>query len=574
MNIPRPEFPNPQFERANWENLNGVWEFEIDKSASGKDRKFYERESFDSSIIVPFCPESKLSGIGDVDFLNSVWYKREIEIKDKENLVILHFGACDYFTTVYVNGKEVGTHKGGYSSFAFDITEFVEIGKNTVIVNALDDTRTGKQPKGKQASLYYSSGCDYTRTTGIWQTVWLEYVPKTHIKNFKFFPDYANGKVTIHTTVEGAAELCATAYYEGKEVGKATAKSSGMTADLTIDLSEIHLWEVGCGRLYDVELTYGEDKVKTYFGLRNVELDGYKFKVNGKTVFQRTVLDQGFYPDGIYTAPTEDALINDIQISLDAGFNGARLHEKIFEPRFLYHCDRMGYMVWGEHANWGLDITVADALPTFLREWEEELERDFNHPSIIGWCPFNETWDINGRKQNDEVIEMVYRTKKCIDKTRPCIDTSGNFHVVTDIYDFHDYCQNVEELKGYMEKLDNDGILIDQTARVPVWDNRQEYKGGPVFCSEYGGIKWDVSNNDASAWGYGDAPKTEKEYLERYKGLTEALLNCKKMLGFCFTQLYDIEQEQNGLYTYNREPKFDMNIIKDINTQKAAIEED
>lgn len=572
MNIPRPEFPNPQFERANWENLNGIWEFEIDKSVSGKDRKFYERENFDSSIIVPFCPESKLSGIGDVDFLNSVWYKREINVKDTDDLVILHIGACDYFTTLYVNGKEAGTHKGGYSSFSFDITDFVKPGKNTVIINAFDDVRSGKQPKGKQASLFYSNGCDYTRTTGIWQTVWLEYVPKSHIKNFKIYPDYANGKVTIRAVVEGNGELCAKVLYDGRKVGCASVKNSGRNADMTIVLSEIHLWELGCGRLYDLELTFCDDSVKSYFGLRNVELDGYAFKLNGKSVFQRTVLDQGYYPDGLYTAPTDEAMVNDIQISLDAGFNGARLHEKIFEPRFLYHCDRMGYMVWGEHANWGLDCTYTEALPTYLREWEEAVERDFNHPAIIGWCPFNETWDINGRKQNDEVIEMVYRTTKVMDTSRPCIDTSGNFHVVTDIYDFHDYCQNPEEFKGYMEKLDNEGILTDQTARDPRLQDKQTYTGGPVFCSEYGGIKWDLTG-DGDAWGYGEGPKTEEEFISRYRGLTEALLGSKKMLGFCYTQLYDIEQEQNGLYTYERKPKFDMNIFKEINTQKAAIEE-
>ena len=570
MNIPRPEHPNPQFERANWENLNGKWEFEIDRPATGKDKKFYEREKLDGEIIVPFCPESTLSGVGDVDFMYSVWYKREIDIKSKEDLVILHIGACDYLTTVYINGKEVGIHKGGYSSFAFDITDFVEVGKNTLIINAFDENRHGLQPRGKQAAWYWSSGCDYTRTTGIWQTVWLEYVPKNHIKSFKFYPDSVNGKLTVRALVEGEGELCATAYYEGKEVGRASAKNCGKNADIVIDLSEIHLWELGCGRLYDLELTYGEDSVKTYFGLRNVCLDGYKFMINGKSVFQRMVLDQGYYPDGIYTAPTDEALINDIQLSLDAGFNGARLHEKIFEPRFLYHCDRMGYMVWGEHANWGLDHTSADTLPTFLREWEEAIERDFNHPAIIGWCPFNETWDINGRKQNDEVIEMVYRTTKLLDTTRPCIDTSGHFHVITDIYDFHDYCQNVEEFASYIAGL-NEGILNDQTQRVPVWQNRQKYTGGPVFCSEYGGIKWDIEGED-NAWGYGDAPKTEEEFIERYRGLTNTLLNCKKMLGFCYTQLYDIEQERNGLYTYNREPKFDMKIFKEINSQKAAIE--
>ncbi len=573
MSIPRPEYPNPQFERKNWINLNGKWEFEIDKSASGKDRKLYEADRLSGEILVPFCPESELSGVGEKDFMSSVWYKRDIDVKKNDNLVILHIGACDYLTTLYVNGKEVGTHIGGYTHFSFDITDYVEDGKNTVVINAFDDTRSPMQPSGKQSEKSYSFGCFYTRTTGIWQTVWMEYVPKTHIVNAKYYPDAKNGKLAIRAIVKGEGELTATAYYEGREVGKASAKNSGANADLNIELSEKHLWELGAGRLYDLKLTYGDDEVSSYFGLRSTEIDGYRFKLNGKTVFQRTVLDQGFYPDGIYTAANEEALINDIQISLDAGFNGARLHEKVFEPRFLYHCDKMGYMVWGEYANWGLDHTEFHAIPTFLREWLEAVDRDFNHPSIIGWCPFNETWDINDRKQNEQVVEIVYRTTKAIDTTRPCIDTSGNFHIVTDIFDFHDYCQEVDKFEEYYDLLEKDDIIMDQTARCEHTKDRQKYtKGQAVFASEYGGIKWDVENN-GEAWGYGNAPKTEEEFIERYRGLTNTLLRNSKMMGFCYTQLYDLEQEKNGLYTYSRKPKFDMNIFKEINTQKAKIEE-
>lgn len=572
MNYPRPEHPTPQFQREKWINLNGEWEFEIDKSASGEDRELYKAEKLNGRILVPFCPESKLSGVCDTDFLNSVWYKRSIQIDSKVDRVILHIGACDYFTTVYFNAQKVGTHKGGYTSFSFDITDFVNVGENTVVIHALDDNRTRLQPRGKQSAKYHSHKCDYTRTTGIWQTVWLEFVPQTHIKSVKYYPDAANGKLQIKAFVKGTGVLTATAFFGGKEVGWASSENNGETVDLTVELSEKHLWEVGHGRLYDLVLTYGEDRVQSYFGLRSVCLDGYKFCINGKSVFMRTVLDQGYYPDGIYTAPTEEALVKDIQLSLDAGFNGARLHEKVFEPRFLYHCDRMGYIVWGEYANWGLDHTELHALPTFLREWMEAVDRDFNHPAIIGWCPFNETWNINGKKQNDEVIEMVYRYTKEIDTTRPCIDTSGNFHVMTDIYDFHDYCQNVEEFKGYMDKLKNENILFENVQRRLEYKGRQNYQGGPVFCSEYGGIKWDV-DQDMCSWGYGDTPKTSEEFIERYKGLTEILMQNEKVCGLCYTQLYDVEQEKNGLYTYDRIPKFDVNIFKMINTQKAAIED-
>ncbi len=279
------------------------------------------------------------------------------------------------------------------------------------------------------------------------------------------------------------------------------------------------------------------------------------------------MLDQGFYRDGIYTAPDESDLIKDIEISLAAGFNGARLHQKVFEQRFLYHCDRMGYLVWGEYPNWGLDYSAPDAIYGILPEWCEEVERDFNHPSIIGWCPFNETWDYDGRQQRDELLETVYKITKQLDSTRPCIDTSGNFHVMSDIFDVHDYEQDPKIFKENYDKLVSDGTLFDRH------DSRQKYAGEPTFVSEYGGIKWVVGEQDENAWGYGNAPRTENEFIERYRGLTEALLGNELMFGFCYTQLYDIEQEQNGLYTYDREPKFDMTVFHGINSAKAAIEE-
>jgi len=565
VDIPRREHPNPQFERAAWENLNGEWEFEIDKSASGVDRRLFEAEKLSGKILVPFCPESELSGVKHTDFLNSVWYKRNITIKDKSKRIVLHIGACDYFTTVYINAQPVGTHKGGYTSFSFDITDFVQVGDNTVVIHALDDNRSYLQPRGKQSVKYQSCNCDYTRTTGIWQTVWLEYIPETHLENVKYYPDAANSRLTVLAQVTGSATLTVTAYYEGVEVGMASARAVGRTAALTVELKQRHLWEPGHGRLYTLKLSYGEDTVKSYFGLRNVCLDGYKLMVNGKSTFLRAVLDQGYYPDGLYTAPSEEALYNDIQLALDAGFNGARLHEKVFEPRFLYHCDRMGYLVWGEYANWGLDHTELHALPTFLREWEEVLDRDFNHPAIIAWCPFNETWDINGKKQNDEVIEMVYRTTKRLDPTRPCIDTSGGYHVITDVFDYHDYTQDVEEFICHLNQLEKE----DQVA---TFAQRRPYeKGEAVMLSEYGGLKWDVEGNIES-WGYGDTPQSQEEFIARYRGLTEAIFRCKKIFGFCYTQLYDIEQEKNGLYTYSRMPKFDMQIFKEINSQKASIE--
>lgn len=569
INIPRPEHPNPQFQRKEWLNLNGKWNFQIDKSKSGLEQKFYEPQTkFDRTINVPFCPESVLSGVEYKDFMAAVWYSREFTVPEKyKNLrTILHFGAVDYKATVYVNGQKIGSHKGGYISFEFDITDFLTDGANILTVYAEDDTRNPLQPRGKQSEKYYSHACDYTRTTGIWQTVWLEFVPQSRIKSIKLFPNVENCSVDIQAEVVGSGKFEVLALYQDKIMGAASVTTDGGHISAHLDLKEAYLWEVGNGRLYDLELRFNDDKVDSYFGLRDVRLDGQKFLINGKSVFQRLVLDQGFYPDGIYTAPTEDAMIKDIQISLDVGFNGARLHEKIFEPRFLYNCDKMGYIVWGEYPNWGVDNSDPQVIFSILPEWLEEVERDFNHPSIIGWCPFNETWDFDGRKQHDDTLAVIYKATKALDKTRPCIDTSGNYHVITDIFDVHDYEQNPEIFKTNYDKLMTEGELYDHKG------NRQHYTGGPTFVSEYGGIRWSVNENEQNAWGYGDAPKNKYEFIERYKGLTDALLDNSEMFGFCYTQLYDVEQEQNGLYTYSRKPKFDTSIFKAINSRKAKIE--
>lgn len=570
----RMEYPRPQLVREDWINLNGEWEFEIDQSVSGKARRLCEAEHLDSRIQVPFCPESELSGVNFKDFMNCVWYRKAFtlsedwkkDILEKGARVLLHFGAVDYFATVYINGKEAGNHKGGYASFSIDITDQLDWNsENVITVCAEDNVRSGRQPGGKQCAVYASCGCFYTRTTGIWQTVWLEKLPADHIKAIRIYPDVENTRVRITAQVAGSGTLDVEASYEGRRMGQTSARVDCGIVDVVVDLQERHLWEPGAGRLYDLTLSFGEDRVNSYFGLRSVRMEGMRFLLNGKSVFQRLVLDQGFYPDGIYTAPSEEALIRDIELSMAAGFNGARLHEKAFEPRFLYHCDRLGYMVWGEHANWGLDVSDYAALHAFLPEWMEIVERDFNHPAIVGWCPWNETWDVEGRKQRDENLAVTYLVTKQLDPTRPCIDTSGNYHVMTDIFDLHDYDQNSETFGKRLGSFVTEGVLENQC------NNRQTYGGQPVFISEYGGIKWDIDGGIES-WGYGNGPESEEEFIRRYQGLTDAILDNEKMFGFCYTQLYDVEQEKNGLYTYDRRPKFDMEIFRKINSRRAAIE--
>ena len=574
--IPRSEHPKPQFMRDTWLNLNGTWAFEIDQSRSGKYRNLHKADAIlNSQITVPFCPESELSGVGHKDFINGVWYQKKVTLSDAQcaGTVFLHFGAVDYEAIVYVNGIQAGTHKGGYVSFRFDITALVHPGENVITLNAIDDSRVGLIPSGKQSELPYSYGCMYTRTTGIWQTVWLEFMPKAYIKGIRYETNPDLGIVLLSAQLEGKGNFCAKAFYGGKAVGCVSALDAQGQLNLSLEVSEIHLWEVGCGRLYDLELTFGEDKVQSYFGLRRVQLDGMKFLLNGKSVFQRLILDQGFYPDGIYTAPSDAALEKDITMAMDMGFNGARPHEKIFEERYFYHCDRHGYLVWGEYPNWGLDHSNPSSVFSILPEWLEEVERDRNHPSIIGWCPFNETWPIEHRPQINDVLRMVYLATKAADPSRPCIDVSGGFHVVSDIYDVHDYEQDPAVFKANYDRLMTEGYLYDW---LKDRFGMQAYTGGPAFVSEYGGIRWAAGEKDeerVGSWGYGKDVEGLEDFKRRFQGLTDALLDNDKMLGLCYTQLTDVEQEQNGLYTYDRKAKFDPEWVKSVMSRKAAIED-
>ncbi|MBR5322490.1 MAG: beta-galactosidase [Clostridia bacterium] len=578
-NIPRPEHPNPQWKRDSFFNLNGEWQFEIDNSATGYERELHKLDSLKDKITLPFCPESKLSGVGITDYMKQVWYKKTLCFTEddlKGNRVIFHIGAADFKTTVYVNGVRAGQpHIGGFVSFEYDITKLLNVGENIVTIQCLDDTLHPSQPAGKQSKKFYSYGCYYTRTTGIWQTVWYEIVPENYIKYAKITPDLNNCSVSVSFELEGCDDLNAVVLYKGKKVGEASKKQLSVTGNIEIQLSEKHIWDIGKGELYDIEFTFGKDKVHSYFGLRHIEMKNGKFYLNGRVVFQRLILDQGYYPDGIMTAPSEEALIKDIECSLSAGFNGARLHQKVFEPLFLYHADRLGYIVWGEYGSWGFDTAEIAYLSTFLPDWLSSVKRDYNHPSIITWCPLNETWDRvygNFKHQDNYLIRIIYDQTKLFDPTRPCIDTSGHYHVITDIFDVHDYEQNPETFKNNYDKLYKENVLFDPHSA------RQKWRGEPVLMSEYGGIGFKLETNDTgeqkTSWSYGNSTQSYKEFYDRYDGLTTAMLDNPKIIGFCYTQLTDVEQEVNGLFTYKeRAPKFDMEIISRINKKKAAIEE-
>ncbi|MCK5852635.1 beta-galactosidase, partial [bacterium] len=498
----------------------------------------------------------------------SVWYKRSFSLPGNwsSKRILIHFGAVDWRTRVWINGKLVGIHTGGQASFKFEITKYLKKGKNTIVVNAFDDTRSGIQASGKQSDKLKSYGCLYTGITGIWQTVWLEAVGKTYIENFKITPDPDNKCVHIEALINGNTENLSlnTQILDGRKIISSAKANAGNVTRLAIPIKNQKIWSIANPFLYNLQFELTEkkrtiDKIKSYFGQRKIEITGKNVLINGKKIFQRLVLDQGFYPDGIWTAPSDAALKNDIKLSMDAGFNGARLHQKVFEPRFLYHADKMGYIVWGEYSNWGMDHNDEAAKLPAINEWIEIIRRDYNHPSIVGWCPYNETPSAASKIQNAAV-----RLTKELDPTRPVIDTSGWYHSTgeTDIYDIHDYDQNPETFKKRWDS--------SFTKKPNDMNDEKWAKDKPFFVSEYGGIGW--YGDDKSAWGYGNSPKTIEEFYVRYEKLTNALLDNPGMFGFCYTQLTNVEQEKNGIYAYDRKPKFDIIRIKKINARKAAYE--
>jgi hypothetical protein len=573
--VPRSEHPRPDLHRDNWMTLNGEWQFENDTADDGEARGLTYGRDLNSKIMVPFCPESKLSGLGlgNSQKLRNVWYRRSFVVPEsmKGKRLRLHFGGVDFKSWVYINGQLVGTHTGENAAFSFEVTACLKDGPNELVVKVLDDMWNGLQPCGKQC-FDQSYSCFYTRTTGIWQPVWLEAVGSSFIESISLVPDPDNSRVLIEVKINGAdrdLSLHAEAFANGRLAGSDKSTGTWQTR-LVIPLTVKKLWEPGSPFLYDLKFTLysGQEKIdelKSYFGLRKISIDGRRILINGKPVFQRLILDQGFYPDGLWTAPTDEALKKDIEMSMACGYNGARLHQKVFEPRFLYWADKLGYLVWGEYPNAGYG-NQREGFSTVVNEWTEILLRDRNHPSIVGWCAFNENFEDSG-----ELQQMIWHITKAIDPTRPALESSGWMHTLPnpEVRDAHDYTGDPERLrKKWLDYFNGKPEGPRTPARYTGQQTSQADFGVPFMISEIGGIGWATEGG----WSYGNGPKTFDEFYARYKGTIDAMLDNPNLFGFCYTQLTDIEQEKNGLYYYNRKPKFDTGKIREITARQAAYE--
>ncbi len=607
-NIPRPEYPRPHFKRKdNWLNLNGEWEFSFDDENVGLKQKWYkkeQKEKFNRKIIVPFCFQSKLSGIGDQSFHDIIWYRKEFELPSQfdDNRILLHFGAVDYYCMVFLNGERVGEHEGGYIGFTLDITDIIE--KNNILVVRVEDPSSDIEiPRGKQFWFEKPTSIFYPRVSGIWQTVWLECVSlKNYLKWVKITPNIDDSHIILECDVAGKGNpnlrLSAKVFFNDEDIaqeninlsflGDLKAKRdrkilrpkgtqiriqnpSPFKFKMKIPKDKLHLWDTVTPNLYDLILTIYDsrlneiyDEVQCYFGMRKISLSdrpigtNKRVLLNNKPIYQKLFLVQGYWPDGLYTAPSDEAIKRDIQYIKEFGFNGLRTHQKVFDPRFLYWCDKMGVLVWGEIGN-AFQFTPKAQL-RIINQFAAEIERDYNHPSIIVWTILNEGWGIQGAHRNPErrnYTVSLYYLMKSLDPTRLVVDNDGWFHTKTDLCTIHLY--------GRYELLANsfeEEKKFDLRSAFPTYLEPYFYEDEPIIYSEIGGFGLESEESEES-WGYGGVGKSSDELLEKVINLLKMFDARKEWIhGFCYTELYDQFQEVNGLLTMDRKPKISPSRLK------------
>ncbi|MBQ1985488.1 MAG: glycoside hydrolase family 2, partial [Clostridia bacterium] len=502
-----PDYPRPQLVRTDWVNLNGKWDFAFDDAVAGEKLGWQKGFTKQYDIEVPFTYETKLSGIGIQEPHEHIWYQKTLNVKKHDGRVLLHFEGSDYHTRAFVNGQFVGEHFGGYARFTFDITNFVNEGENQLVVH-IEDSFSRNQPRGKQRWIPENFSCFYVQTTGIWKSVWLEYAPETYIKSLKITPQMESESVRIEaeiSSMQPGMVVEAVASFKDKEAGRTTVsvKDGLAVLEVGVECRTVHQWGVmkwspNNPNLYDLDLTLsieGEtlDTVGSYFGMREVSIKGDRVLLNGAVLYQRLILDQGYWKDSDLTPPSEAALIEDIDKIMALGYNGVRKHMKVEDERFLYWADVKGLLVWSEFP---ATYTFTDeAVQNFTREWMEVVRQNYSHPAIITWTPFNESWGvpmIDTDKTQQKFTESIYYLTKSFDAMRPVITNDGWRHTISDIVTLHDYEESGEFfLKYYTEH--KDAFLENERpyhagGQFYAFADGYKYQGQPIIISEYGGI--------------------------------------------------------------------------------------
>lgn len=571
--IPRPEHPRPQFERREWYNLNGVWEFAFDDRDRGERERWFDGRRFDQQILVPFPYQSELSGIHDTTIHEVVWYARDFDppLGWKGRDLLLHFGAVDYRATVWLNGEEVGHNRGGHVPFSFEISPYVREGRNRLVVR-VEDHQDPEQPRGKQSITGQPREIDYYCTTGIWQTVWLEPAPAVRIEELRITPYAAEEsfELEIYLHAPAIGWTIEVDVMDGTSVVTSVSRDTiTSTVRIMIRVPDAKLWSTESPFLYDLRvrlLTRGTtlDEVRSYVGIRTVELRHGRYFINGHETYLLMVLDQGYWPEGLLAAPSDAAIRADVEWTRAFGFNGARKHQKVEDPRYLYWCDKLGLMVWGEMANARGWSSIAEE--RLMAEWERAVLRDHNHPCIITWVPVNESWGFPGLGSSHPgqyafLERIVSRTRRLVPH-RPIIDNDGWEHTdITDICAIHDYTPTAAALRERYRETLKGGPLPNSVwlPGKPLFMKGSRYRGQPVVLTEVGGFLMiphhiPEHERDILYQNYGTC-ETPEEMLEKYRDLMEGISSLPFVAGFCYTQLTDIEQEINGLLTYAREAK-------------------
>ncbi|MGH2561751.1 MAG: glycoside hydrolase family 2 protein [Thermomicrobiales bacterium] len=590
------DHPRPQMVRDTWHDLSGPWQFAFDDADTGlRDGWAARLDVFDGTITVPFPPESAASGIHDTAPHRVVWYRRGFRLPatGPGGRWLLHFGAVDYRAQVWVDGQLVAWHEGGHTPFAADVTAALRDGldEHVVVVRAEDEPTDLTQPRGKQHWERDPAEIWYYRTTGIWQPVWLEPVPETFIAAVRWTPDVARGLLGLEVRLNHAAvqplrlQVRLTLHGTVLADDSYAVEGAEIRRQIAISIPSIaagrnrFLWSPEHPNLIDAELTIADaeipenvlDRVGSYAGLRSVGIANGRFLLNGDPYYLRMALAQGYWPESHLAAPSGDALRREVELAKALGFNGLRIHQKVEDPRFLAWCDRIGLVVWGEMAN--AYAFTATAVERFTREWIEAVRRDYSHPCIVTWVPFNESWgvpNLEGDPMHRHYVWSIYHLTHALDPTRPVIGNDGWEHFASDVWGIHDYALEAETIRARYGSADAVARSIRDVHPYhrPIVLNGVESKGEPVMLTECGGIDLvpDAGNPDGLPRRAADAD----DFLDRFSAVLDAILACPTIQGFCYTQLTDVEQEKCGFVTADRRPKIDPAMIHPIVSRPAA----
>ncbi|HEX4231881.1 MAG TPA: glycoside hydrolase family 2 TIM barrel-domain containing protein [Bryobacteraceae bacterium] len=573
----RGAFPQPQFIRTQWKSLSGQWDFAFDDGNRGLGQH-WERTWSPAArkIEVPFCFESKAGGIADTNIHPVIWYRRNFVLSPtwSGKNVLLHFGAVNYRTWVWLNGQFFGTHVGGNVPFSFEIGRNLRPGENVLTLRVETPASDKGVPRGKQYWEPKPKSIFYTRTSGIWQAVWLEATGENYLDHVQVVAGrdgIAHFKAMLGHRLPEALTFEIAIHAGGETVTRQANTELGL-ATVDVPITDAQLWSPESPHLYDVtyRLLRGTevlDEVHSYLGFRTIGIADDRVTINGKPVYLKFVLDQGYWPQSILTPPSMEAIKRDIELTQAMGFNGVRVHQKVADPRFLYWADVKGLLVSGEMAD--ALLFDDDVVTRFTKEWIAAVEREYNHPSIIIWNAINESWgvpDLSDVRQQAYLKEL-YQLTHTLDSTRLAIDNEGWMHTNdTDLFALHDYEKSGEALYEKYKNVSPESKTVPPNGR-PALIAGYSYNGSPLYLSEFGGIAYipPGANVPAESWGYSGVEKSQDAAMARLTQLYEGIAKLHNLAGICYTQLDDVEQEVNGLTTYDRKPKFDLQKIKALN---------